>query len=340
MRIPQAAPIAAVALLLATLFPACGGSSSPTSPQEISGSLAFTVSPIDPAVIQYIVPLGQMGPWAHTLPTDHAYVYHHLGVSSFAPVPVVAPAAGTINNTYPGTSGQSKIWVKVNNRYSYYFDHVILAGGLGVGTRVEAGATIGVSDGIAFDFAVTDQLTTQGFITPARYGFDSVYAQSPLSFFAEPTRSTLYAKVHRVGADLDGKINFDVAGTLSGNWFDDSLPVAGSTSNDITIGQRQIAFARDVRFPDRQRVSVGGFAMTGLYGVPPGAPDFVAITPASGLVVYRLLNTGEPGGPAGTGQLGLLLVQLVDGGHLRLEVVNDRISTTASFTGQARNYIR
>jgi hypothetical protein len=39
-------------------------------------------------------------------------------------------------------------------------------------------------------------------------------------------------------------------------------------------------------------------------------------------------------------QLGLLLVQLVDGGHLRVEVVNDRVSTSAAFSGQAKNYIR
>lgn len=340
MRNPFAAPTSAAVLLTLLIAPACGGSKSPAAPEEISGSLSFTVSPIDPGLIQYIVPLGQMGPWAHTFPTDHAYVYHHLGVQGFAPVPVVAPAGGTVNNTYPGTGGQSKIWIKVNSRYSYYFDHVILSGGLGVGARVEAGATIGVSDGIAFDFAVTDQLTTQSFITPARYGLDSIYAQSPFPFFVEPIRSALYAKVQRVSGDLDGKINFDVAGTLSGNWFDDSLPIAGSTSNDITIGQRQIAFARDVRFPDRLRVSVGGFGMTGLYGVPPGAPDFASITPASGLVVYRLLNTGEPGGPAGVDQLGLLLVQLVDGGHLRVEVVNDRLSASASFSGQVKTYIR
>jgi hypothetical protein len=74
--------------------------------------------------------------------------------------------------------------------------------------------------------------------------------------------------------------------------------------------------------------------------VPPAAPDFTAITPASGLVAYRLLNTGEPGGPAGVDQIGLLLVQLIDGGHLRVEVINDRVSPTGTFGDQARTYIR
>ena len=342
MRTTRAAFSAATLLLIAVMSTSCGGSSSssPTAPEVITGSLSFTVSPIDPAVIQFIVPLGNMGPWAHTFPTDHAYVYHHIGVTSFAPVTVVAPAAGTISNTFPGVAGESKVWIKVNSRYTYYFDHVVLAGGLGVGSKVEAGASIGTSAGIAFDFAVTDQATTQAFITTARYGIDTVYAQSPFPFFVEPIRSALYAKVQRAGADLDGKINFDVAGTLSGNWFDDSLPIAGSTSNDITIGQKQIAFARDVRFPDRLRVSVGGFGMTNLYGVAPGSPDFTSITAASGLVIYRLLNTGEPGGPPGVDQLGLVLAQLTDAGHLRLEVVNERVATSAAFSAQARTYIR
>ena len=67
-------------LLLAALVLAagCGGSSSATGPSEASGPLVFRFAPIDPLAIQYIVPLGNMGPWAHTLPTDHIYFYHHL----------------------------------------------------------------------------------------------------------------------------------------------------------------------------------------------------------------------------------------------------------------------
>ncbi len=337
MRTTRDAITAAVLVLAA----ACGGaSSSPTSPSESSGPLSFTVAPVDPSIIQYIVPLGNMGPWAHTLPTDHAYIYHHLNSGAFAPVNVLAPASGTISNTYPGINGEVKVWVRVNARYTYYFDHVVLTPGLTVGAHVEAGVVIGVSAGIAFDFAVTDQNTAQSFLTPARYGMDTLYAQSPFPYFVEPIRSALYAKVQRAGSDRDGRINYDVAGTLSGNWFDESLPVSQSDTGGSTTGTRQVAFARDVRFPDRQEVSIGGFNFTGLYGVPPDAPDFAAVTPGSGLVVYRLLNTGEPNGPAGTTQLGLLLVQLIDAQHLRIEVVSDPQSTAATFSSAAVTYVR
>ena len=101
-------------LVLVLGLAACGGSSSPASPSGVAaGPLVFTVSPIDPAAIQFIVPLGNMGPWGHTLPTDHAYIYHHLSSGAFAPVTVLAPAAGTIEGTYPGINGEIKVWVKV-----------------------------------------------------------------------------------------------------------------------------------------------------------------------------------------------------------------------------------
>lgn len=337
------ATLAGLTLAVFSLSTGCGNG-GPTGPTfeivDASATLSFTFSPINVASIQYIVPLGQMRPWPHTLPTDHAYVYHHLNAGAFTPLPVLAPAAGTISNTYPGTNGEVKAWVKVNSRYTYYFDHVVLAPGLTVGSVVAAGSVIGTSPGIAFDFAVTDMAITQSFIRPARYGQDTVYARSPWPYFTEPLRSSLYAKVQRTGGELDGKINFDLDGTLSGNWFDESLPVSQSFVNDPSVGGRQLAFARDVQFPDRQRVSVGGFSFTGIYGVPPDAPDFTSMTPASGVVTYRLLNTGEPGGPPGTTQLGLLLVQLTDASHLKVEVVATQSSTSASFSGSAKVYVR
>lgn len=325
---------------------ACGGSHGPTSPGGVvdaSATLSFTVAPIDPSQIQYIVALGNMGPWAHTLPTDHTYIYHHLNSGAFTPIPVLAPASGTItgNVNVTASSPDGKTWVEVNSRYIYYFDHVVLAPGLGVGSHVEAGQVFGTSPGIAFDFAVLDQTGGQIFANPARYGRDTVYARSPYSYFVEPIRSAYYAKVQRAGSDLDGKFNYDVPGTLSGNWFAETLPVSTySSGGDAIAGAQQVAFARDVRFPDRQRVSIGGFFLTGAWGVPPDAPDFTAITPASGVVVYRLLYQGEPGGPAGTQQSGLLIVQLTDATHLRVEVIVDQLSTTASFSSNAKAYVR
>ena len=87
-------------------------------------------------------------------------------------------------------------------------------------------------------------------------------------------------------------------------------------------------------------MSIGGFGFTGLYGVPPDAPDFAAVSPATGPVVYRLLEMGEPAGPPGTRQLALLLIQLLDTRRLRVEVVFDQNAPTASFSSSAAIYVR
>ena len=295
---------------------------------------------MDPAAIQYIVPLGNMGPYAHTLPTDHIYFYHHLNTGPFAPIPVIAPASGTVT-TLINRGSDAKVWVKVNGTYTYYFDHVSLTNGIGIGSRIEAGSRIGDSAGIAFDFSVLNTGVRQSFANPARYGQDTTQVDAPLKYFEEPIRGTLYAKVRRVGSDLDGRINYDVPGTLSGNWFADDLALADSTrGDDPSFGMRQLAFARDAWFPDRLRISVGGFNMTGLYGVPNDTADFATVTPASGVITYRLFNLGEPGGVPGTDQLGLLVVQMLDATRIRVDVLPVRTGSTAAFTAAARIYVR
>ena len=333
---------------LCVFLSACGGSKGPTSPSGSSlpaGPLSFTFSPIDLALIQFIVPLGNMGPYAHTLPTDHIYFYHHLYSGRFTPVPIRVPASGSVEFILPvNADGENKTGIRVNGTFLYYFDHITLAPGISVGSHVEAGSLIGTSTNIAFDFNVTNSTISLGFVNPVRYGGSgglTLSTDAPLKYFAEPIRSQLYAKVQRVGADLDGQINYDVAGTLAGNWFAEDLPPTQSQGGDASTGGKQIAFARDVRFPDRLRVSIGGLGMTtGLYGVPPEAVDFPAVTTASGVVVYRLLNTGEPGGAAGTSQVGLLVVQMLDGQRIRVEAVANPVASTAEFSANAKIYVR
>ncbi len=326
-------------LLLLALVAGCTRGSL-AGPSPATGPLVFTVAPIDPSTVQYIVPLGNMGPWAHTLPTDHIYFYHHLNTGPFAPVPVTAPASGTVTFILE-RGGDSKISLQVNDNYSYYFDHVTLAPGVRVGSRIEAGSRIGESAGIAFDFNVTNTEVRLAFANPARYGQDTLRTDAPLKYFQEPVRGALYAKVRREGSDRDGRINYDVPGTLAGNWFADDLAVADSMrGDDPGVGMRQLAFARDAWFPDRLRISVGGFGMTGLYGVPAAIADFSSFTPSSGVITYRLLNLGEPGGPPGTDQLGLLVVQMLDAGRIRVEALPERVGTSAVFTANSRIYVR
>ena len=316
-------------------------SPTPAPPAPTFTGLHFTASPIDPALIQYMVALGAMSPWGHTLPTDHIYFYHQLNSGPpFRPIPLVAPASGTIEFVSSGSF--PRVDIRVDSQFLYWIGPVEIASGLQRGSRVEAGMPIGfIIGGPAFDFAVLNSQLKLGFVNPRRYGRDTLTSDGPMKYFDEPVRSALRAKVRRSGGDMDGRIDYDVAGTLAGNWFAESLPESESgLGGDESIGRRKLSFARDVYEPDRQRVSIGGLGMTGLWGVPPDAPDFSAITPASGQVVYRLLAVGEPGRPPGTQQFGLLIVQLLDAQRLRIEAVPQTTGSSASFSNRAEIYLR
>lgn len=300
----------------------------------------MTVSPIDIAAIQSITALGAMAPWGHTLPTDHIYITHHedLG-TNYAPVPVYAPAAGTIEFTSNG-----RVDVVVDSVFRYWIGPLALAEGIRSGARVEAGALLGHHSTFpSFDFAVLRSTLRLDFVNPLRYGRDTVTSDSPLQYFDEPVRSALYAKVKRSGAEKNGQLNYDVAGTLAGNWYAEDLPVAESgRGGEMYYGVRKLSFARDVFSPDRQRVSIGGLGFTGLWGVPADAPQFSAITPATGFFVYRLLDAGVPLGAAPTTQRGWLLVQLMDANRLRIQALSMEASPLApsAFTPAAETYLR
>jgi hypothetical protein len=290
--------------------------------------------------IQSITALGAMAPWGHTLPTDHIYIVHHENApSTYTPVPVYAPAAGTIEFVTNG-----RVDVIVDTVFRYWIGPLALADGIRPGARVEAGALLGHhSIYPAFDFAVLRSTLQLGFVNPMRYGRDTLTSDGPIQYFDEPLRSALYAKVRRSGGEKDGRLNYDVAGTLAGNWYAEELPVAESgRGGEMYYGVRKLSFARDVFSPDRQRVSIGGLGLTGLYGVPPDAPDFTAITPASGLVVYRLLAAGAPLGPAPEAQQGWLLVELRDATRLRVEARSLEAASAAptEFSDAAETYLR
>ena len=167
----------------------------------------------------------------------------------------------------------------------YWIGPLALADGITARARVEAGALLGHHSIFpAFDFAVLRSTLKIEFVNPLRYGRDTVTSDAPIQYFDEPIRSALYAKVKRNGHEKDGGLNYDVAGTLSGNWFTEDLPVSESgRGGEKYYGVRKLSFARDVFSPDRQRVSIGGLNFKGLYGVPPDAPQFAASRRRQGL---------------------------------------------------------
>lgn len=71
----------------------------------------------------------------------------HKGIDIFAPVgtPVVAPRPGVVTGRYTGQTAGKHVWlIDDNDRYGYLFLHLsAFADGVGRGTRVAAGDTLG-----------------------------------------------------------------------------------------------------------------------------------------------------------------------------------------------------
>jgi len=262
-------------LAVAALAAGCGSASpaapetSPTTttvtPAPVLIGMHMTASPMDVSKITSISALGTMAPWGHTLPTDHVYFYHHVGPGPVEPVQVFAPAAGRIK-----FANNNRIDVDVDDEYSYWIGPVLLAPGIASGINVQAGTLLGThSTGApAFDFSVLRKTQRLNFINPARYSNETLWADGPMKYFEGPVKAQLAAKVLRTGSDLEGKIDYDVAGTLSGNWFAEDLAVSESArGGEEYYGSRKLAFARDVYQPHLRRVSIGGLGLSGLYAV-------------------------------------------------------------------------
>jgi hypothetical protein len=322
----------------------CGGGSSrsPQSPTSVpsngqpseglASTLVFTESPIDPAAIEFVVPLGNLNPPGHTLPTDHIYLYHRLRNPSAPVYEVKAPAGGIVRQVVRGND--DVIRVQVTASQTYYLGHVILDASMHDGMPIAAGQRVGTTSTLSYglDVGLEDLNVTRIFVNPARYGEGTIHAECALKFFQEPLRSTLYGKVDRLGGDKDGKIDFDSSGRLAGNWFLEGLPT--SESSLFGAGSKQLAFVRDVNDPSAVRVSLGGaLGTTGVFAVQQGAPDPAGVSLSSGPVTYRLsISTGST--PSAT-----LLVQMVADDRLKAEVFPAG-ATPTGFTSAALTYLR
>jgi hypothetical protein len=286
------------------------------------------ICPLDLAEIRSITPLGNLNPrGGHVFPTDHICLdYGHR-----AGLPVRAPASGRVFAIRGQIRDDFKIEVQVDKRFSYYVGHVLPVKGLNVGSTVESGEIIAHASGRSMlDLGCVDsEVTLKGFVNPGRYPGLTLHCVSPLKLYDDPLRSQLYSKVVRDSTDKDGRIDYDIAGRLVGNWFLEGLSVADSSRGSPQTWAKQLAFAYDVHQPNARCVSIGGtVAPAGLYRWSAASPDPADISVKSGLV--RLVLTisepreadSRPRKP--TSAVGILLVQMLTPIRVKVEFFPSR----------------
>ena len=286
-----------------------------------------------------IIPLGNVSMPGHPIPTDHIYfVIKNVGSAVFA------PAGGKVLYIGgPSDYGDYDIRVAVPNTMTYYLGHILIANGLSVGDNVVAEQQSAISRNTAcVDFGLINKNASNRFIYN-KYPVTTVYAEKPLFYYAEPLRSQLYAKVMPAdepdydGGVTDGKLVYDIAGTLSGNWIKETDYNTDSWYEYTAL----LAFVYDVFYTDQIRIPVG--VNSNFYALKnedaPILPENV--TTDSGIITYYLYNANNTSHGLPTEErMALMIVQMITDTKLKLEIFEATTSTTREFTSSAIYYVR
>ena len=241
-----------------TLAQVLGGPGA-TEPSCAPSSIKFTkpVIPLDKMAAS--IPYGMMV-GGHVTPIDHAY----LGITSLTKdialrtdadwVPVTAPADGTIIELSSlGSPNTSRVVINHGcNLYSVYMvlnkpsgvlanyvSELASKGSVSLSIKVKAGDEFGRQRDNMLDFNVFDGTQwLSGFANPQAYLSQDAwkpYTADFLPFFSDEIRSGIEKWMQKTTSPRTGKIDWDVIGTASGNWFIDGTNGYGGNQNSLYI---------------------------------------------------------------------------------------------------------
>ncbi len=308
-----------------------------TGPNEAS---KFLYSPIEVSKIKHLLSLGWLQPVGHTIPTDHVYFISTLP-SGAPPLPIYALTSGKVEKILlvPVLGIQEcKVWFRVNEKFSYYIDHIVPDPSIKEGSSITAGQRVGTTGlGSGLDLGVIDEtITLSGFMNPLRYVGQTLHCGKPFQYFTDPLKTQLYALVDREGADKDGRIDLDVPGKLIGNWFLDGNTFYTDGPNGW---DKELAFAFDIQHPSVVLVSIGGtIDMVGKWTIGTGAPLPSEASVANGKIAYQLYSAG--GTFQDPSQRGLMIVQMIDDTHIKVQTFAGTKPNDTPFDAGAKVYAR
>ncbi|MEQ1861540.1 MAG: hypothetical protein ABMA13_16585, partial [Chthoniobacteraceae bacterium] len=236
---------------------------------------------------------------------------------------------------------------------------IAAAGGLppagppvGVRIPVKAGQLIGrTGGGHGVDFTVIDtESTLRGFIEPARFRERDpwkLHVTDPFPFVDQPMRARLLALNPRTSEPRGGRIDYDVDGTLAGNWYREGSGGYAGLNRRMDYWVGHLAFAPHHLDPTKIVVSIGDFAgKPAQFWVKGNAPDPATIGEKDGVVKYELIwsqlnNSGQPFEGMTQTVRGTALAQVLPGRRLKFEVFPGKTAADVSgFTSAARIYER
>jgi len=348
------------------------------------------VAPISVDNLAFIIPLGKMTD-SHVTPTDHQYwtpknvVFSNDNTSLPLIYDIFAPADGIItqlerhtyipsdNPNVPKIDDWRIIIYHSCSLYSIFIhvdkltEEIFKASGApqtaqkgnksySVNIPVKEGQIIGKLSAHPFDFSVHDsQVTLKGLINPSRYEgeFWKIHTVDPFDYFKEGIKDKIIAKTPRSIKPIGGKIDYDIAGKLVGNWFrkgDDSFK-----KHEGRFWDGELTLAYDAFDPTQIIISTGNFnGKAGQFAALENSPDPKDVGVGQ-LIKYELVKYTYVDGSgkrwdqktyssniklkAEPNVLGVALFQLTDSKSLKVEFFPGKLATEA-FTSKSQIYER
>jgi hypothetical protein len=341
------------------------------------GPVRLKCFPLRAEDLQCVIPMGMMV-HGHVTPSDHLSLQPKDRSAPSDRYEVVAPADGFIvdiqrppaGNPDPGVrsyGGDYRIIVEHSSTFYTWFglvdrleEGIVKAAGgpppagppVGVRIPVKAGQIIGrTGGGHGLDFTlINTDSTLRGFSNLAQFHHRDPWkphVTDPFPFLDEPLKSQLLALNPRTAGPRGGRIDYDVDGTLAGNWYREGSGGYAGLNRRMDYWVGHLAFAYHHIDPTKVVVSIGDFdGRPRQFWVKGNAPDPAKVGEKDGVVSFELIwgqinNSGQPYEGIPTTVQGTVLAQVLPGQKVKFEAFPGKPASEArAFTSAAKIYER
>ena len=333
------------------------------------GKIFFDFPPIDLAGAAAYEPMGGFG----VFPQDHGGFYHFEYDVDEPTTPIYAMADGVVIELGAG-GGDLFMTVKYSTTISTKLGHVgrfanfiadqtgpVIEGSpLDVEIEVTSGQIIGyISSLSALDIGVHDLDVgdSKFFCYPEGAYFENYYAADIFDYFKDenPVKAEFLNKNVRVLAPYGGKNDYDVEGTISGNWYvKDKFEGKDGATNYFAIGYDHI-YAQRIALLDGLALHDPDVEDTYSYSwIKSNNPKPEEVDIAFGMVKYELISPRHlkrnTDGTFETVSIddvdnqiprGVFLMQMLETKTMQLEFIADKTAEEVTgFSGNQRVYVR
>ena len=277
---------------------------------EGTGTVMFANSPMKIEDIHSLSPYGQIV-GGHVTPIDHMYFEpkeRSLGRDAYEVRAIQDAYIFQISVREVGAESQERqepdfrLDMVHTCTFGSYFDlmtslstelEAIWNKGNFSGTSVKAGQLLGYVGAQTLDFGVYNYAEPLDFINPEAYNREpwKIYTHDPFPYFPLEIRDKLLNKMIRKVEPRIGRINYDVDGTLSGNWFE----VGTNFYNGVDKSKYwdgHFSLSLDPIDPSFWQIGIGFLNTEYNNFIIQGSPDPLGVTVEHGKQIYELFMGG------------------------------------------------